>query len=210
VPSASAVTDPAAGRRARRTAGVQTVLGMAAVMWVVEVIDALDSHRLDGDGIIPRNPSRLPDILWAPFLHASFGHLLANTVPFLALGLVIALQGAARVLAVTAIVVVVSGLGTWLTAPGGSVTVGASGVVFGYATYLIGRGVLSRRIGELAVGVVVGVVFGAALLWSLVPHSGISWQDHLFGAIGGLMAARALRPAARGKHPQPAPLASGQ
>ncbi|HEV3230034.1 MAG TPA: rhomboid family intramembrane serine protease [Solirubrobacteraceae bacterium] len=163
---------------------------MAALMWIVEIIDSLDSHRLDGDGIVPRNVSKLPGILFAPFLHASFGHLLANTVPFLALGLTIALEGAARVLAVTAIVVAVSGLGTWLTAPSSTVTVGASGVVFGYATYLVGRGLLSRRLGQLVIGVIVGVVFGGALVWSLIPHSGISWQDHLFGAIGGLIAAR--------------------
>jgi membrane associated rhomboid family serine protease len=72
------------------------------------------------------------------------------------------------------------------------VTLGAIGVVFGYATYLISRGVFNRRIGELAVGVVVAVLFGGVLLWGLLPHSGISWQAHLFGGIGGVIAARVL------------------
>jgi membrane associated rhomboid family serine protease len=201
MPSASAQ------RRASRAAGVRLLLAMAALMWLVEIIDALDNHRLDGDGIIPRNVSKLPDILFAPFLHASFGHLLANTVPFLVLGLVIALEGAARLLAVTVVVALVSGLGTWLTAPGGTVTVGASGVVFGYAAYLVGRGLFSRRIVELAIGVAVAVVFGGALLWALVPHSGISWEDHLFGAVGGLLAARRLGSRNRPDLGQPAPLA---
>lgn len=161
-------------------------------MWVVEVIDSLDHHHLDGDGIVPRRVSGLPGILFAPFLHASFGHLLANTVPFVVLGLTIALGGVARVLAVTAIVALVSGLGAWLVSPSSSVTIGASGVVFGFATYLLARGVFNRHVGQIAIGAVVGVIFGGALLWGLVPHSGISWQDHLFGAIGGVLAARLM------------------
>jgi membrane associated rhomboid family serine protease len=170
--------------------GASIVLGMAAVMWILEVIDSLDSHRLDRDGIVPRNFSHLYGILLAPFLHASFGHLIANTVPFLILGLAIALVSAGRVLAITAIIVLVSGLGTWLTAASGSVTVGASGIVFGYATYLISRGVFDRRLGEIAIGAVVGVVFGGALVSGLIPHSGISWQAHLFGGVGGVLAAQ--------------------
>jgi len=170
--------------------GTSIVLGMAAIMWILEVIDSLDSHRLDRDGIVPRNFSHLYGIILAPFLHASFGHLISNTVPFLILGLAIALLSAGRVLAVTAIILLVSGVGTWLTAASGSVTVGASGIVFGYATYLISRGVFDRRAGEIAIGVLVGVVFGGALLSGLIPHSGISWQAHLFGGVGGVLAAQ--------------------
>jgi membrane associated rhomboid family serine protease len=170
--------------------GTSIVLGMAAMMWILEVIDSLDSHRLDRDGIVPRNFSHLYGILLAPFLHASFGHLIANTVPFLILGLAVALVSTGSVLAITAIILLISGVGTWLTAASGSVTVGASGIVFGYATYLISRGAFDRRIGEIAIGVIVGVVFGGALLSGLIPHSGISWQAHLFGGVGGVLAAR--------------------
>jgi membrane associated rhomboid family serine protease len=179
-------------RREQWKEGARVVFGIAAAMWVVEVVDSLDSHRLDRDGIVPRSVSHLYGIVFAPFLHASFGHLIANTIPFVLLGLAIALASAARVVAVTAIVALSSGVGTWLTAPAGSVTLGASGVVFGYATYLISRGMFNRRIGELAMGVVVGVLFGGALLSGLLPHSGISWQAHLFGGIGGVLAAQML------------------
>lgn len=175
------------------TDGFRAVAALVAVMWLVEVIDALDGHRLDTDGIRPRQLDGLAGVVVSPFLHASFQHLLANTVPFVALGLTIAFAGAARVLAVTAITGVVAGLGAWLISPDGTTTIGASGIVFGFATYLIARGVLSRRTGELAIGVTVGVLFGGALLAGLEPQAGISWQDHLFGAIGGLLAARALR-----------------
>jgi membrane associated rhomboid family serine protease len=189
----------------RRGDGFRLVAGMVALMWLVEAIDAIDKHGLDHEGIRPRTPGGLPGIVFSPFLHASLGHLLANTVPFVVLGMTIALSGAARVLATTGIVALVAGVGTWLTAPAGSVTVGASGVVFGYAAYLVSRGFYSRRLGQLAIGAVVAVIFGGALLWSLIPRSGISWQDHLFGAIGGVIAARYLtlqRP--RAQRPEPA------
>jgi membrane associated rhomboid family serine protease len=185
-------------RREEWRVGAMTIFGMVAVMWVLEIVDSLDSHRLDRDGIEPRNFSHLYGILVAPFLHASFDHLIANTVPFLILGLAVAFVSAKRALGITMIVLLVSGAGTWFTAASGSVTVGASGIVFGYATYLISRGMFDRRIGELVIGVVVGVVFGGVLLAALVPHSGISWQAHLFGGVGGVIAAKvfAARPGA--------------
>ena len=143
-------------------------------------------------------------------LHASFGHLIANTIPFVLLGLTIALASAARVVAVTAIVALASGVGTWLTAPAGSVTLGASGVVFGYATYLVSRGVFNRRIGELLIGIVVAVLFGGALLSGLLPRSGISWQAHLFGALGGVLAAEMLAAPRNGARDQPATARQGR
>jgi membrane associated rhomboid family serine protease len=187
-------------RREHWIEGARVVFVMAAAMWVIEVVDSLDGHRLDRDGIVPRSVSHLYGIVFAPFLHASFGHLIANTIPFVLLGLTIALASAVRVVAVTAIVALASGVGTWFTAPAGSVTLGASGVVFGYATYLISRGMFNRRIGELAMGIVVAVLFGGALLSGLLPHSGISWQAHLFGGIGGVLAAQMLAARRGGAH----------
>jgi membrane associated rhomboid family serine protease len=191
-------------RREHWMEGARVVFVMAAAMWVVEMVDSLDGHRLDRDGIVPRSVSHLYGIVFAPLLHASFGHLIANTIPFLLLGLTIALAGAVRVVAVTAIVALASGVGTWLTAPAGSVTLGASGVVFGYVTYLISRGMFNRRIGELAIGIVVAVLFGGVLLSGLLPHSGISWQAHLFGGIGGVLAAQMLAAPRGAARPQPA------
>jgi membrane associated rhomboid family serine protease len=112
-----------------------------------------------------------------------------NTVPFVFLGLIIALHGARRLLLVTGFIVVIGGLGTWVIGPGGTSTIGASGVVFGYATYLLTRGFFDRSIWELGVGMVVGVIWGAVLISSLVPHTGISWQAHLCGGIAGVIVA---------------------
>ncbi len=179
--------------------GLRALVVLVAVMWAVELVNALDSYRLDRDGIVPRNFSHLDGILFAPFLHASFSHLLGNTVPFIILGFAIAFAGARRLLLVTLIVALVSGIGVWLTSPGGTVTVGASGIVFGYATYLICRGMFDRRVGEVMLGVVVLFLFGGALISDLIPHAGISWEAHLFGGIGGVLAAAKLSQPARGQ-----------
>jgi membrane associated rhomboid family serine protease len=180
------------GGRDRRFDGVVLLLAIVALMWVLEVVDVLADHSLDQYGIEPRDEDGLVGIVAAPFLHVGFGHLAANTVPFLAMGVVIALQGVGRLLAVTAIVALVSGLGTWLVASGSSVHLGASGLVFGYATYLMSRGVFNRDAVEVVIGVVVVGVWGTALLGGVVPQGGISWQGHLFGAVGGVIAARVL------------------
>jgi membrane associated rhomboid family serine protease len=192
------VSTPGAVTRSRddRTRGVVAVAAMVALMWAVEVVD-LVAGDLDAAGIQPREPDGLLGIVLAPFLHAGFGHLLANTVPFLVLGATIALAGLARVVAVTAIVGLVGGLGTWLLAPAGTVHVGASGLVFGFAAYLLARGLVSRRPVHLAVGVAVLLLYGTTLLLGLVPASGVSWQGHLFGALGGVAAARMLEARAR-------------
>jgi membrane associated rhomboid family serine protease len=174
-----------------RVRGLAFVGAMAAVMWVVEVFDAAGAH-FDNNGIHPRDPGTLPDIVFAPFLHAGWGHLIGNTIPFLVLGATIALAGLARVAAVTVIVALVGGLGTWLFAGSNTNVIGASGVVFGFAAYLIARGLFSRRLLHLVVGVGVIAVYGATLAFSLIPHPGISWQGHLFGAVGGIVAARML------------------
>ena len=150
---------------------------------------AVPSHHevtLQGDA---NSLSTLHMVYGVLHLFAALGGLL-----FVLMGFAIALRGAGRVLAVTAIVAFVGGLGTWLVAPAHTLHIGASGVVFGYATYLLSRGIFDRDVPELAIGVLVGAIWGTALLSGLLPREGISWQGHLFGAIGGVVAARMLAP----------------
>ena len=199
---------PSRPRTDDRLRGLVLVAAMAVVMWIVEVVD-LVAGDLDAAGIRPRDGEGLAGIPLAPFLHGGFGHLVANTLPFLALGAVVALGGFARVGAVTAIVVLVGGLGTWLTGGAGTVHIGASGVVFGFAGYLVARALYSRRLVDLGGALVVLAVYGTTLLMGLVPTSGVSWQGHLFGALGGAVAARVLhrrdagRPVGAGSAPSP-------
>lgn len=168
---------------------MQLLISIVALMWLVEVVNSLDANALNTDGIYARNVGRLWGILTAPFIHVSFSHLIGNTVPFLFMGLIIALRGAGRLAAVTVIVIVLGGLGTWLVSPSNVSTVGASGVVFGYASYLLVRGLFDRSVLEVLTGAIVGAVWGGALLTSVVPHAGVSWQGHVCGALAGVIAA---------------------
>ncbi len=178
--------------RPERKLALQVLGGMVALMWGLEIVDTAIGHDLDRFGIHPRDPEGIPEIVSAPFLHAGFGHLIGNTLPFATMGAAIALAGLARLLSVTAIVAVVSGLGVWLLGGSDTVHIGASGLVFGYAGYLISRGMFSRRLVDFALGAVVVAVWGVTLLFGLLPKAHVSWQAHVFGAIGGVVAARLL------------------
>jgi membrane associated rhomboid family serine protease len=195
---------PLAGRQRRfgvdldqARSGLLLLTAIVALMWLIEVINTADSNGLDSDGIYARNLSRFWGIITSPFIHASFQHLLDNTVPFVFLGAIIAMRGAARLALVTGFVILIGGLGTWLISPSHNGihpvdTIGASGVVFGYATYLLTRGLFDRSLLEIAVGVVVGVLWGAVLISSLVPRQGVSWQAHVCGGVAGVIVAYVL------------------
>jgi membrane associated rhomboid family serine protease len=175
-------------QRRDRIRALGLVAAMVTVMWVVEIVDVV-AGDLDSAGIRPRDPEGLIGIALAPVLHGGFGHLLGNTIPFLALGAVIALSGLVRLVSVTAVVALVGGLGVWLVAPASTLHIGASGVVFGFITYLITRGAYSRRPLHLVVGVAVLFLYGGTLAFGFVPTPGVSWQGHAFGALGGVLAA---------------------
>jgi membrane associated rhomboid family serine protease len=190
-----ATATPPRNRSDDQVRGAVLVVAMVAVMWLLEVFDVIGAG-FDSEGIHPRDVDGLSGVAFAPFLHAGWGHLIGNTIPFLILGFAIALGGLARTAAVTAIVALVAGLGTWAFAPAHTNHIGASGLVFGFATYLVARGVWSRRPAHLVVGLLVLAVYGSTLLFGVVPEPGISWQGHLFGAIGGVVAAWAIHAAA--------------
>jgi membrane associated rhomboid family serine protease len=174
-----------------RAGGFILIAAMVAVMWLVEGFDAVGGDP-DSAGIRPRDPDGLVGVALSPFLHGSWGHLIGNTIPFVVLGAAIAIGGLLRVAIVSGTVVVVGGLGTWLTAPSNTIHIGASGMVFGFAAYLIARGAYTRTPMHVFGGLAVVAVYGATLLSGFVPTPGVSWQGHLFGAIGGVVAARFL------------------
>jgi membrane associated rhomboid family serine protease len=163
--------------------------GFVALLWLLEVVDTAAGHSLDGYGIRPRTTDGLVGVLTAPLLHGGFGHLVANTVPVLVLGFLVLVSGVGRGLAVTATIWVVAGLGVWLIAPAGTVHLGASSLIFGWLVYLMVRGFWSRRPGEAILGITLFLLYGGLLLGVLPGQPGVSWQGHLFGAVGGLLAA---------------------
>lgn len=177
---------------------VVTVGSLGVLMTLVQVVNSLMSYRLTQDfGIEPRSLHGLIGVLTAPLLHASWAHLLSNLVPLLIFGFLILLSSVRQFVSVTVLVWLVSGLGVWVTAGSHTITVGASGVVFGWLAYLVTRGVFTRHLGQIVVGLVLLVLYGG-LFWTgivkvaVADISGVvqvSWQAHLFGAIAGVLAA---------------------
>ena len=172
---------------AGRAAAVMAVL--LAAMWLLELVDQFSGNALDDLGIHARTLDGLPEIFTAPFLHAGWDHLADNSLPFFVLGFLVLLGGLARWVVSSLVAVLTSGLSAWLLTPANTVVLGASGLIFGWLTYLLARGVLSRRPAQVVVSVVVLFGYGG-LIWGVLPgERGVSWQAHLGGAIGGLLTA---------------------
>lgn len=170
-------------------ASVVVMTALLAGLWVLELVDQLSGERLDYYGIHARELDGLGGIATAPLLHAGWDHLISNSLPFWVLGFLVLLGGLARWAISTAISVISSGLSAWLLTPADTVIVGASGLIFGWLTYLLARGIWSRSVGQIVVAVGVLVVYGS-LIWGVLPTTaGVSWQAHLGGAIGGVVAA---------------------
>lgn len=174
-----------------------TIGGFVALLYVIEAYDAVTRQSLDGDGIRPWTLDGLWGILWAPLLHGSWEHLWANTVPALVLGFFVALTGISRFLGATAIIWLLGGFGTWLIGnlgpcPDGATHIGASGLIFGWLTFLLVFGWLVRKAWQIVVSVLVLLAYGG-VLWGALPELDrctlVSWQGHLSGAIAGIVAA---------------------
>ena len=188
-----------------------TPLGLLAVAligrWAIEIVDTVVlDDRLQRNGIRPRDRSGLDGVLWAPFLHVDVGHLASNSIPLLALGGLVAVRGMRYWAWVTMSSVVVGGGLTWLLGGSGN-HLGASGVVFGYFGAIIGAAIFERQIRALAAAFL-ALFFYSSLLVGLVPQDAVSWEGHLFGLVGGMIAARAMAepriaPEDRPDHPEP-------
>jgi membrane associated rhomboid family serine protease len=165
-----------------------------ALLWVLQVFNWADGYRLDVDfGILPHNVSRLPEIFTAPFLHVSWQHIEGNTVPLFVLGVLAAYRGIKKFLLMTLIVAVASGLAVWLFQSGSELTVGASGLIFGYFGYVVARGFFDRNLLDIGVGIVAGLLYWTILQVAIPGTPGVSWIGHLGGLFGGLLAAWLLR-----------------
>ncbi|MDX1613150.1 MAG: rhomboid family intramembrane serine protease, partial [Candidatus Promineifilaceae bacterium] len=164
--------------------------GFVVLIWFLELLDLLFFQgALDELGVQPRSTVGLRGVLLMPFLHRGFGHLLANTLPFLVLGWLVMVRRLADFFLVTIVALLTSGLGVWLFGGSQSVHIGASGLVFGYFGYLILRAYFERSVASILVAGVVILLYGG-LIWGVIPlQAGVSWQGHLFGFVGGALAA---------------------
>ncbi|HEY7905596.1 MAG TPA: rhomboid family intramembrane serine protease [Wenzhouxiangella sp.] len=156
------------------------VLGIS----VAYVIDVILPHDLLAWGLSPREPAGLLGVVTAPFLHASLGHLLSNTVPlFVGFSLMFYLFPNASARAAL-IIYLGSGLLAWLFARQ-AIHVGASGMVYGVLAFLFVSGLLRRDLRSLGVSLMVAFVYGS-IVWGVLPFdTGMSWELHLAGTLMG-------------------------
>jgi membrane associated rhomboid family serine protease len=165
------------------------MVGFIVLIWVLQVANWADHYQLDQSyGIVPHNVSRLGEIFTAPFLHFSWDHIEGNSGPLFVFGLLAAYRGVYKFLGVTLLVAVTSGLGVWLFQSGSTVTVGASGLIFGYFGYVLARGVIDRNLIDALAAVVMGLSYAYILTVAIPGTPGVSWTGHLGGLVGGLAA----------------------
>ncbi|MGL6340380.1 MAG: rhomboid family intramembrane serine protease [Waterburya sp.] len=163
------------------------------LFWAIEILDfVVFKGSLNSYGIRPRESVGLIGILFAPFLHGGFGHLIANTIPFITLGWLTMIQETNDFYIVSLSSAIVGGLGVWVFGAPNSVHIGASILIYGYLGFLLLRGYFQKNMPSIALSLFVAIVYGS-LLWGVFPSRiGISWQGHLFGFIGGAIAAKMI------------------
>ncbi|MGL5939997.1 MAG: rhomboid family intramembrane serine protease [Waterburya sp.] len=163
------------------------------LFWAIEILDfVVFKGSLNSYGIRPRESVGLIGILFAPFLHGGFGHLIANTIPFITLGWLTMIQETNDFYIVSLSSAIVGGLGVWVFGAPNSVHIGASILIYGYLGFLLLRGYFQKNMPSIALSLFVAIAYGS-LLWGVFPSRiGISWQGHLFGFIGGAIAAKMI------------------
>jgi membrane associated rhomboid family serine protease len=163
------------------------MVGFIVLIWILQVANWADHYHLDASyGILPRSLGHLGDIFTAPFLHVSWDHIEGNSGPLFVFGLLAAYRGVVRFLGVTLIVAITSGLAVWLFQSGNELTVGASGLIFGYFGYVLARGLIDRNLIDALAAVVMGLSYAYILTVAIPGTPGVSWIDHLGGLVGGL------------------------
>lgn len=190
------MSTPAVPKRSSALSRFASPVALLALMWAIQIIDAILPGSFTRFGLRSWDLASVPGLALGPLLHSGWPHLIGNTLPFLVLGCLVAVEGARAFWFVTLIVAVSGGVGTWFLNVPGTLTVGASVLVFGYFAYIVVRVFsprpIAHRIAYALIALIVIVLYGGSMLAGIVGVSaGISWQAHLFGAIGGAIAALA-------------------
>jgi membrane associated rhomboid family serine protease len=165
---------------------ITPILALTAACWLVFALNNLVwQGHLDQHGIIPRHLAGLTGIIWAPFLHASFQHLAANTVPLLVLGAIICARGKGEFVVVTVGGILLGGGLTWLFARN-ACHIGASGLIFCYFGYVASLAWFNRTFGTLCLSVLCILGYGGMIRGILPTLAGVSWEGHLAGLVTGV------------------------
>jgi len=167
-------------------------LTFPAVLWIIHLIAVVFSISLSSLGVFPRNISGIIGILTSPLIHGSFSHLISNTAPLVILGISIFYFYPKSAYSSFVVIYFGTGLLVWLF--GREVYhIGASGVVYGYVSFLFFSGIFRKDNKSVTLALLVVFLYGG-LIWGVLPGiPGISWESHFFGAITGLIAAFVFR-----------------
>ena len=159
-----------------------------SIFWLIEIFNGSMGHQLSLWGIYPRSEVGLRGILVWPLLHASYAHLIANTVPLAILSWFMLFRGIKEFLFLTLAITIIAGVGVWLFARP-AIHVGASGLIFGYFGFLVAAGWYERSIKSILVSLLTLFIYGG-IIWGVLPRaSQVSWEGHLFGLIAGFIVA---------------------
>lgn len=176
-------------KRGGAAVGLRYAIGYLVAIWAVHLLNLFFfGGRLNAFGIQPRDTAGLLGVVFAPFLHGGFNHLISNSIPGAIFCFLVAATSRRTWWEVSTIVLLVSGLGTWFFGGVNTVHIGASGMIYGWLAYLIVRGFFNRSLRQIGLGVLLGIGY-SGLIWGVLPiNEGVSWQAHLFGALGGIFA----------------------
>ena len=169
-----------------------TPLIFPVLIWVVHLLSLILNVDITRMGLIPRIPIGLLGIITAPLIHADFSHLISNTIPLIILGWII-FAFYRRVTVISFILIyLLTGLLVWIFARQ-VYHIGASGIVYGYVSFLFFSGIFRRDNTSITLALVITFIYGG-LVWGILPGmKGVSWESHLFGGISGLIAAYIFR-----------------
>jgi membrane associated rhomboid family serine protease len=169
--------------------GILVFLGAIWAVFLLDLLVPLDFNHL---GLVPRTLRGLLGILTMPFLHANLNHLISNTIPLFVLRSLLA-GSKARSWKTVAEIILLSGVLLWIFGRP-AVHVGASGLIFGLAAFLVVSGFLEKRLLSLAIAILIVFLYGGSLLSGILPRVGstVSWDGHLMGAVAGGIVAYGL------------------
>jgi len=168
------------------------IFGILFILWIVEAVNHLFGHSLAQYGILPRTQRGLIGILFSPFIHGSFSHLVVNSIPFIILGSLVQFYGKNTIIKISPVIIIVAGFAVWLFGRN-AYHIGSSTLVFGYFGYLIARGWYDRKFSSIFIALFT-IVFYGGMFFGILPGSPhISWEGHLAGFISGIACAKYIR-----------------
>jgi membrane associated rhomboid family serine protease len=173
-----------------KTEKIKIVFALVLAMWVIFFLDLILSLHLNSYGIIPRTGRGLIGIVTSPFLHATVYHLIGNTLPLLVLGVLLVSFYDQIAIQVLALIALVGGSLVWLFGRSAN-HIGASGLIYGTATFLITYGIMKKKIVSILIALVVIFLYGGTMVTGILPlNRYVSWEGHLFNALAGVLAAK--------------------